>query len=265
VQAKPYDSHFWRGLMKIKELVLSCGSFMVKDGTQIRFWEDTWVGMTPLKQQFSTIFNIAHDPHATVASVMGGEQYNISFRRALVDDKLREWLELMGKINNVSLDNGRDMFRCDLNITGTFSVRSMYLHLLNQHAPFRHKFIWKLKIPFKIKIFLWYLERGIILTKDNLGRKNWKGSQKCFFCNANETIKHLLFDCHHAKQIWRIVYLATGLSPPKTVSHMFGNWLHFLDYNMKKITMTGVAALCWAIWRCRNDIIFNNTKYSSFM
>jgi hypothetical protein len=97
--------------MKIKELVLSCGSFMVKDGTQIRFWEDTWVGITPLKQQFPTIFNIAHDPHATVASVMGGEQYNISFRRALVDDKLREWLELMGKINNVSLDNGRDMFR----------------------------------------------------------------------------------------------------------------------------------------------------------
>jgi hypothetical protein len=46
--------------------------------------------MTPLKQQFSTIFNIAHDPHAIVVSVMGGEQYNISFRRALVDDKLRE-------------------------------------------------------------------------------------------------------------------------------------------------------------------------------
>jgi hypothetical protein len=46
---------------------------------------------------------------------------------------------------------------------------------------------------------------------------------------------------------------------------MFGNWLHFLDDKMKKITMTGVAALCWAIWRCQNDIIFNNTKYSSFM
>jgi hypothetical protein len=67
------------------------------------------VDMTPLKQQFSTIFNIAHDPHAIVVSVMGGEQYNISFRRVLVDDKLREWLKLIGKINNVSLDNGRDV------------------------------------------------------------------------------------------------------------------------------------------------------------
>jgi hypothetical protein len=127
--------------MKIKDIVLSCGSFMIRDGTQIRFWEDTWVGNDPFKRQFPTIFNIVHDPHATVASVMSDEHYNISFRRALVDVKLREWLELIGKINNVTLDQGSDMFRLDLNRTGTFSVHSMYLHLLNQHAPFRHNFI----------------------------------------------------------------------------------------------------------------------------
>jgi hypothetical protein len=60
-------------------------------------------------------------------------------------------------------------------------------------------------------------------------------------------------------------YVTTGLSPSKSVSHMFGNWLHILDDNIKKITMVGVAALCWAIWRCRNDIIFNKIKYYSFM
>ena len=97
--------------MRIKELALSCGSFMIKDGTQIRFWEDTWVGQTPFKYQFPTIFNIAHDPHASVASVMSDENFNISFRRALVDDKLREWMDLLSKINNVTLEQGRDMFR----------------------------------------------------------------------------------------------------------------------------------------------------------
>jgi hypothetical protein len=57
------------------------------------------------------------------------------------------------------------------------------------------------------------------------------------------------------------VYLTTGLSPPKSVSHMFGNWLHILDDNMKKITIAGVAALCWAIYRCRNNIIFNKKVF----
>jgi hypothetical protein len=42
---------------------------------------------------------------------MSDEHYNISFRRGLVDDKLQEWLELIGKINNVTLDQGRDMLK----------------------------------------------------------------------------------------------------------------------------------------------------------
>ena len=113
--------------MKIKDEMLTCGSFQVNDGTQTRFWEDTWVGQTPFKYQFPSIFNIAHDPHASVASVMSDENYNISFRRALVDDKLREWMELLSKINNVTLDQGRGMFRWDLNTNGIFSVRLMYL------------------------------------------------------------------------------------------------------------------------------------------
>jgi len=41
VQAKPNDSYFWRGLKKIKEEVLACGFFEIKDGKQSRFWEDT--------------------------------------------------------------------------------------------------------------------------------------------------------------------------------------------------------------------------------
>jgi hypothetical protein len=74
--------------MKIKEIILSCESFKIKDETQIRFWEDTWIVNTPFKQQFSSIFNIAHDPHATIASAMSDDHYNISLRRALVDEKL---------------------------------------------------------------------------------------------------------------------------------------------------------------------------------
>jgi hypothetical protein len=33
--------------------------------------------------------------------------------------------------------------------------------------------IWKTKIPYKIKIFLWLVEKRAILTKDNLIRRKW--------------------------------------------------------------------------------------------
>jgi hypothetical protein len=39
---------------------------------------------------------------------------------------------------------------------------------------------------------------------------------------------------------------------------MFGSWL---SNQNKKST----AALCWAIWRCRNDVIFKKLKTNSIM
>jgi hypothetical protein len=71
--------------------------------------------------------------------------------------------------------------------------------------------IQKLKIPLKIKIFLCHLQRGIVLIKGNIARKNRKGSQKCCGCNSNETIKHLFLECPYARMVWRIIFYATGL------------------------------------------------------
>jgi len=47
----------------------------------------------------------------------------------------------------------------------------MYLNLIDTLIPFQHRKIWKIKVPLKIKIFLWFLQRGVVLTKDNLARK----------------------------------------------------------------------------------------------
>jgi hypothetical protein len=45
---KPMDSPFWRGLMK--DDFFKRGSFTVGNGEENRFWEDTWLGNTPLSQ-----------------------------------------------------------------------------------------------------------------------------------------------------------------------------------------------------------------------
>jgi hypothetical protein len=46
---------------------------------------------------------------------------------------------------------------------------------------------------------------------------------------------------------------------------MLGSWLPNFDLKEKKYILVGVAALCWAIWRFRNDLIFQNCKYKYFM
>jgi hypothetical protein len=42
---------------------------------------------------------------------------------------------------------------------------------INNGINVTHK-IWHMKIPLKIKIFMWYLKREVILTKDNLAQRN---------------------------------------------------------------------------------------------
>jgi len=44
--------------MDIKNQFLNLGSFIAKNGTQVRFWEDTWLGDQPLKYKFLSLFNI---------------------------------------------------------------------------------------------------------------------------------------------------------------------------------------------------------------
>jgi hypothetical protein len=41
-------------------------------------------------------------------------------------------------------------------------------------------------------------QRGVILTKDNVVKHNWQGSEKCCFCQKNNIIKHLFFECSFA-------------------------------------------------------------------
>ena len=111
-----------------------------------------------------------------------------------------------------------------------FSVDSMYRVLIQSVVPVdSNKKIWKMKIPLKTKVFAWYLRRGVILTKDNLAKRNWHGSKKCVFCSHDESIKHIFFQCEFSRSIWSAIQIGSTLYPPRSVVNIFGNWLNGVD------------------------------------
>jgi len=172
VSAKPTDSHFWKGLLNVKHTFLSYTSYNIKDGSQISFWEDVWRGNRPFSERFPNLYHVVFNKHDTVEQVVSTNLLNLSFRRTLGGVKLTEYINLVAYLRDFNLADERDTISWKLHNNGQFSVRSMYQKLINQQVPFRHKYIWKLKIPLKIKIFLWYLLKGVLLTKDNLAKKN---------------------------------------------------------------------------------------------
>jgi len=70
------------------------------------------------------LYNIVHKKHATVAEVLSTSPLNISFRRALVGNKLKEWHNLVAHIVNVNLQVGRGMVTWTLNKSGLCIVKS---------------------------------------------------------------------------------------------------------------------------------------------
>ena len=67
----PWDSQFWAGLMKVKGEFLLMGKFDLGDGSQVRFWEDSWIRPRPLKSLFPTLYNIVRRKNATVRGLFG--------------------------------------------------------------------------------------------------------------------------------------------------------------------------------------------------
>jgi hypothetical protein len=95
VKAKPYDSNFWRGLMKIKNEVLTNGSFIIRDGSTTRFWEDKWAGNVSLRERYPS-----------VPKILATHLLHISFQRTLQGSKLTNWSNLIAQISPLSLVDG---------------------------------------------------------------------------------------------------------------------------------------------------------------
>jgi hypothetical protein len=141
----------------------------------------------------------------------------------------------------------------------------MYRALLGSEVILYNTIIWKLKLPLKIKVFLWYLYKGVILTKDNLARRLWQGDSKCCFCSSEETIQHLLFDCHFSRFVWRVIHISFNLSPPTSVHNFFTDWLLGMNGKLKYKILVGAAAFCWVIWLTRNDLVFDKILAPSYL
>jgi hypothetical protein len=168
-----------------------------------------------------------------VSHVLGSAPLNIGFRRVLSGSKWDRCVRLVLRLMRVQLTNNEDVFRWSLTTSGSFSIRSMYLDLLNDYTVYLRKYIWKIKVSLKIRIFMWFLHKEVILTNDNCIKPSWHDCSKCCFCYQEETLQHIFFSCPFTRILWRIIFMTFSLPPPSSVANLFGNWLMELQKRIK--------------------------------
>jgi hypothetical protein len=94
----------------------------------------------------------------------------------------------MAKVSVIQLTGQKDTFIWSLQQNRKYTVRSMYRTLAVPNILPHNHAIWKLKLSLKVKVFILYLIKGVVLTKDNRPKRRWKGSLKCCCCNIDESI-----------------------------------------------------------------------------
>jgi hypothetical protein len=140
--------------MRVKDDFFERGFFEIGNRSTVRFLKDVWLGDTSLAHKYPSLYNIVQRKNVLVANVLANTHLNIAFRRVLTGNKWNDWLHLYQRLMIVQLSDNLDKFIWKLTSTRAFTVRSIYLDLMNGHTRFLRTYLWKLKIPLKIKIFM---------------------------------------------------------------------------------------------------------------
>jgi hypothetical protein len=98
----------------------------------------------------------------------------------------------------------------NLNEKKIFTMKSVFKKLTKNWRNRNFKYLWKEKIPSKIKIWLWLIWHNAIASKDNMTKIGLIGDTKCTFCDEEENIHHNLFLCMVVKYMWSVVSLLVG-------------------------------------------------------
>jgi hypothetical protein len=74
--------------MATKKFFFRYGTFLIKDGSHICFWEDSWLGNSPLQEQYPALNSIVCRKSDIIALVMVTSPHDVTFRRDLIGPKL---------------------------------------------------------------------------------------------------------------------------------------------------------------------------------
>jgi hypothetical protein len=119
------------------------------------------------------------------------------------------------------------------------------------------KILWRMKIPSKVKIFMWWALHGILPLKSILYNRHIGTTGGCPICNQGpEDISHLLFQCETARDLWNNLGIADLISEAEQVDRAGSSVLEELlrrqDNNLAGFSEIGLKELilvsCWYLW-----------------
>lgn len=246
-------SYIWRSIFETQSLISHGTARRIGKGQDTFILNSPWLPLVEDPYVHSTSEALINQNVLSLMSI-GGKLWD----EDLILDVFNE--RDASLILSIPLDgNDKDTWYWWYEKLGFYSVKSAYVHLheakrgvnMANNSGFWRK-LWQLKIPSKIKNFLWRAATGCLPTRDLLRVKHDDVNPLCLICNVvTETICHALFSCPFADNCYRLF--------PNPI--LFGNassfaeWLQELFEHRQHKEIHNQVVLCWLLWKNRNDTI----------
>jgi hypothetical protein len=211
---KSGSSYTWQSILVGLDCFKKGCIWRVGDGSHINIWEDSWI---PASHNMKVLTPRGHNLVTTVEELIN--PVTGVWDEELINDMF--WSVDANRIMQIPLMQGRDdTVAWHYNRNGLFTVGSTY------HVQWQHKFgndrgiqqaggsgdervwelLWKLNILEKIKIFGWRVLHSLLPCRGILANRHIAEVSSCPVCQEDcEDIKHVIFSCKRAKEVWRVM------------------------------------------------------------
>ena len=261
---KPNASYIWRSLCEVRG-VLGLGlRWRVGDGAHIQIWKDSWIPTNHYPRLLSPV-QLLHE-NATVDALIDTDR--MCWRYDLADQCFMPSEAMAIKQIPLSFRRPPDMCVWAGTKRGEFSVKSAYWLLIAQQCQVEasssstrdlHGFwtsVWSVKVPPKIKTFVWRVCRNILPTKTKLFERKLTSSYSCTWCMEEpETVDHVLWHCEFARKVWNACPIALPY-----LNVLGSSLLDFLATCLRELSSPEVEivfATAWVLWRARNEVVWD--------
>ena len=150
--APAYISPFWHEILQLSELGSKCVQYSPGHISQVRFWEDIWLGQCALSSQYPQLYANCLNPHVLFQDVINTQGEAVIFIDILTGICLAEWNAILHTLSQLSFTHQFDKLAWRWTASGHFSVHSLYL-ILNYRGVLTEQPLlwWFLPLPPKIK------------------------------------------------------------------------------------------------------------------
>jgi len=154
-------------------------------------------------------------------------------------------------VSNIPLhiDPFKDEWCWSLTRNGMFSTKSAtwMCHDLDRTSTWEGKWIWKINLPPKIKIFLWQIYHNSLPIRGTLLRRGMHIDVTCLLCQGDiESFDHLYIQCPCPKNIWALAHSHQWITRTAFPTDMDGRRILSFLHSSLSTTMQA-SYLLWSI------------------